>query len=217
MTQNSFALFKTPAIITKVDNYKENHLLISVFSCEYGKKSLIVFGGKSKKKNTHFVKGLISEIEFNKENSCLNSSLIQSYNWFLFDKYRLKVIDYICFLINKLLFLEDRQSEILNTYQRLLISMNNNSNYLIDLIQLELEILKSSGYQPDLNDSVIKKVLGDGFSINGNSYDELLDFLKNDQELQKTFSNFMEKVISRVLNNLNINLPFNRSEIIQKN
>lgn len=217
MTQNSFALFKTPAIITKVDNYKENHLLISVFSCEYGKKSLIVFGGKSKKKNTDFVKGLISEIEFNKENSCLNSSLIQSYNWFLFDKYRLKVIDYTCFLINKLLFLEDRQSEILNSYQSLLISMNNNSNYLIDLIQLELEILKSSGYQPDLSDSVIKKVLGDGFTIKGNSYDELLDFLKNDQELQKTFSNFMEKVISRVLNNLNINLPFNRSEIIQKN
>jgi len=217
LTQNNFALFKTSAIITKVDNYKENHLLISVFSCEYGKKSLIVFGGKSKKKNTDFVKGLISEIEFNKENSCLNSSLIQSYNWFLFDKYRLKVIDYICFLINKLLFLEDKQSEILNTYQRLLISMNSNSNYLIDLIQLELEILKSSGYQPDLSDSVIKKVLGDGFSINGNSYDELLNFLKNNQDLQKAFSNFMEKVISRVLNNLNINLPFNRSEIIQKN
>ena len=217
MTQNSFALFKTPAIITKVDNYKENHLLISVFSCEYGKKSLIVFGGKSKKKNTDFVKGLISEIEFNKENSCLNSSLIQSYNWFLFDKYRLKVIDYTCFLINKLLFLEDRQSEILNSYQSLLTSMNNNSNYLIDLIQLELEILKSSGYQPDLNDSVIKKVLGKGFSINSNSYDELLNLLKNDQGLQKAFSNFMEKVILRVLNNLNINLPFNRSEIIQKN
>ena len=210
-------MFKTPAIITKVDNYKENHLLISIFSCEHGKKSLIVFGGKSKKKNSDFVKGLVSEIEFNKENSCLNSNLIQSYNWFLFDKYRLKVIDYICFLINKLLFLEDRQSEILNTYQRLLISMNNNSNYLIDLIQLELEILKSSGYQPDLSDSVIKKVLGDGFSINGNSYDELLNFLKNNQDSQKVFSNFMEKVISRVLNNLNINLPFNRSEIIQKN
>ena len=210
-------MFKTPSIITKVDNYKENHLLISVFSCEYGKKSLIVFGGKSKKKNTDFVKGLISEIEFNKENSCLNSNLIQSYNWFLFDKYRLKVIDYICFLINKLLFLEDNQSEILNIYQSLLISMNNNSNYLVDLIQLELEILRSSGYQPDLNDSVIKKVLGDGFSINEKSYDGLLTLLKNDQSLQKAFSNFMEKVILRVLNNLNINLPFNRSEIIQKN
>ena len=210
-------MFKAPSIITKVDNFKENHLLISTFSCEFGKKSLIVFGGKSKKKNTDFIKGLISEIEFNKENSCLNSDLIQSYNWFLFDKYRLKVIDYICFLINKLLFIEDKESEIINMYRELLISMNNSSNYLVDLIQLELEILKSSGYQPDLSNSVIKKVLGDGFSINANSYDELLTLLRNDQNLQKVFSNFMEKVISRVLNNLNINLPFSRSEIIQKN
>ena len=210
-------MFKTPAIITKVDNYKENHLLISVFSCEFGKKSLIVFGGKSKKKNTDFVKGIITEIEFNKENSCLNTNLIQSYNWFLFDKYRLKVIDYSCFLINKLLFLEDKNSEILNTYKDLLISMNNNSNYLVDLIKLELEILKSSGYQPDLRDSIIKKVLGDGFLINANSYDQLSILLKNDQDSQVSFSNFMEKVIVKVLNNLNINLPFNRSEIIQKN
>ena len=210
-------MFKAPAIITKVDNYKENHLLISVFSCEFGKKSLIVFGGKSKKKNTDFVKGIISEIEFNKENSCLNTNLIQSYNWFLYDKYRLKVIDYSCFLINKLLFLEDKQSEILNTYRGLLISMNNSSNYLVDLIQLELEILKSSGYQPDLSESVIKKVLGDGFSINANSYDELINSLRNDQNLQKVFSDFMEKVMAKVLNNLNINLPFSRSEIIKKN
>lgn len=210
-------MFKTPAIITKVDNYKENHLLISVFSCEFGKKSLIVFGGKSKKKNTDFVKGIISEIEFNKENSCLNTNLIQSYNWFLYDKYRLKVIDYSCFLINKLLFLEDKQSEILNTYQGLLIAMNNSSNYLVDLIQLELEILKSSGYQPDLSDSVVKKVLGDGFSFNANSYDELINSLRNDQNLQKVFSDFMEKVMAKVLNNLNINLPFSRSEIIKKN
>lgn len=210
-------MFKTPAIITKVDNYKENHLLISVFSCEFGKKSLIVFGGKSKKKNTDFVKGIISEIEFNKENSCLNTNLIQSYNWFLYDKYRLKVIDYSCFLINKLLFLEDKQSEILNTYQGLLIAMNNSSNYLVDLIQLELEILKSSGYQPDLSDSVIKKVLGDGLSFNANSYDELINSLRNDQNLQKVFSDFMEKVMAKVLNNLNINLPFSRSDIIKKN
>ena len=210
-------MYKTPAIITQVENYKENHLLISVFSCEYGKKSLIVFGGKSKKKNTDFVKGIISEIEFNKENTCLNSNLIQSYNWFLFDKYRLKVIDYTCFLINKLLFLEDKNTEILNTYLNLLVSMNHNSNYLVDLIHLELEILKSSGYQPELSDSVIKKVLGDGFSINANSYDELSILLRNDESLQEVFSNFMEKVIVKVLNNLNINLPFSRSEIIQKN
>ncbi len=210
-------MFKTLAIITKIDNYKEHHLLISLFSCEYGKKSLIVFGGKSKKKNTDFVKGVLTKIEFNKENSCLNSSLIQSYNWFLFDKYRLKVIDYICFLINKLLFLEDKNSEILNYYQRLLIAMNNSSNYLVDLIVLELEVLKSSGYQIDLSDSVIKKVLGGDFSINANSYEELSTLLGKNQNLQEIFSNFMEKVIAKVLNNLNIHLPFNRSEIVQKN
>ena len=173
--------------------------------------------GNLKKINTDFVKGIISEIEFNKENTCLNSNLIQSYNWFLFDKYRLKVIDYTCFLINKLLFLEDKNTEILNTYLSLLVSMNHNSNYLVDLIHLELEILKSSGYQPELSDSVIKKVLGDGFSINANSYDELSILLRNDESLQEVFSNFMEKVIVKVLNNLNINLPFSRSEIIQKN
>ena len=210
-------MFKTLAIITKIDNYKEHHLLISLFSCEYGKKSLIVFGGKSKKKNTDFFKGVLTKIEFNKENSCLNSSLIQSYNWFLFDKYRLKVIDYICFLINKLLFLEDKNSEILNYYQRLLIAMNNSSNYLVDLIVLELEVLKSSGYQPDLSDSVIKKVLGGDFSINANSYEELSTLLRKNKNLQEIFSNFMEKVIAKVLNNLNIHLPFNRSEIVQKN
>ena len=191
--------------------------MISLFSCEYGKKSLIVFGGKSKKKNTDFVKGLLTEIEFNKENSCLNSNLIQSYNWFLFDKHRLKVVDYTCFLINKLLFLEDKNSEILNYYQRLLIAMNSNSNYLVDLILLELEVLKSSGYQPDLSSSVIKKVLGDEFSINANSYEELSTLLRKNQNFQEIFSNFMEKVIAKVLNNLNIHLPFIRSEIIKKN
>ena len=39
-----------PAIITDVENFKENHLLISIYSNDYGKKKLVVFGGKSKKK-----------------------------------------------------------------------------------------------------------------------------------------------------------------------
>ena len=43
-------MYKTEAIITKVENFKENHLSISVYSSQYGQKSLVVFGGKSKKK-----------------------------------------------------------------------------------------------------------------------------------------------------------------------
>ena len=47
-------MYKTEAIITKVENFKENHLSISVYSSQYGQKSLVVFGGKSKKKNRRF-------------------------------------------------------------------------------------------------------------------------------------------------------------------
>ena len=43
-------MYKTEAIITKVENFKDNHLSISVYSSEHGQKSLVVFGGKSKKK-----------------------------------------------------------------------------------------------------------------------------------------------------------------------
>ena len=50
-------MYKTEAIITKVENFKENHLSISVYSSEYGKKSLVVFGGKSKKKILHMLRG----------------------------------------------------------------------------------------------------------------------------------------------------------------
>ena len=56
-----------------------------------------------------------------------------------------------------------------------------------------------------------------GSMINANSYDELSILLRENQSIQEIFSNFMEKVIVKVLNNLNINLPFNRSEIIKKN
>ena len=100
---------KTQAILTNIENFKDNPLLISVYSILYGRKSLVVFGGKATKKNSSYIKGLVSEIEFNQENTCLNSNIIQSYNWFLFDKYRLKTVDYSCFLIGKLLFLEDER------------------------------------------------------------------------------------------------------------
>ena len=58
-------MYKTEAIITKVENFKENHLSISVYSSEYGQKSLVVFGGKSKKKISTYVKGSFNNIEFN--------------------------------------------------------------------------------------------------------------------------------------------------------
>ena len=208
---------KTQAILTNIENFKDNHLLISVYSILYGRKSLVVFGGKSKKKNSSYIKGLVSEIEFNQENTCLNSNIIQSYNWFLFDKYRLKTVDYICFLISKLLFLEDERSNILKYYINLISKMNLSESYISEFLLLELEILKTSGYQPDLNENILAKIFKEIDFQNLTTNEEIITKINSDFEAQSQFFDFMGRVVSRVLINLNINLPFSRSEIIQKN
>ena len=208
---------KTQAILTNIENFKDNHLLISVYSILYGRKSLVVFGGKSKKKNSSYIKGLVSEIEFNQENTCLNSNIIQSYNWFLFDKYRLKTVDYICFLIGKLLFLEDERSNILKYYINLISKMNLSESYISEFLLLELEILKTSGYQPDLNVNILAKIFKEIDFQNSTTNEEIITKINSDFEAQSQFFDFMGRVVSRVLINLNINLPFSRSEIIQKN
>ena len=208
---------KTQAILTNIENFKDNHLLISVYSILYGRKSLVVFGGKSKKKNSSYIKGLVSEIEFNQENTCLNSNIIQSYNWFLFDKYRLKTVDYICFLIGKLLFLEDERSNILKYYINLISKMNLSESYISEFLLLELEILKTSGYQPDLNENILAKIFKEMDFQNLTTNEEIITKINSNFEAQSQFFDFMGRVVSRVLINLNINLPFSRSEIIQKN
>ena len=208
---------KTQAILTNIENFKDNHLLISIYSSLYGKKSLVVFGGKSKKKNSSFIKGLVSEIEFNQENTCLNSNIIHTYNWFLFDKYRLKTIDYVCFLIGKLLFLEDEKSNVIKYYANLIAKMNSSESYILEFLILELEILKTSGYQPDLNKNVLAKIFKELDFKNLNTNEEIISKINSDFEAQIQFFDFMGRVVSRVLINLNINLPFSRSEIIQKN
>ena len=49
---------KTHSILTNIENFKDNHLLVTIYSKHYGKKSLVVFGGKSKKKELKLFKGL---------------------------------------------------------------------------------------------------------------------------------------------------------------
>ena len=208
---------KTQAILTNIENFKDNHLLISIYSILHGRKSLVVFGGKSKKKNSSYIKGLVSEIEFNQENTCLNSNIIQSYNWFLFDKYRLKTIDYVCFLIGKLLFLEDERSNILKYYTSLISKMNSSESYISEFLLLELEILKTSGYQPDLNKNVLAKIFKELDFSNLTTNEEIISKIESDFKAQSQFFDFMGRIVARVLINLNINLPFSRSEIIQKN
>ncbi len=210
-------MYKTEAIITKVENFKENHLSISVYSSEYGQKSLVVFGGKSKKKNSTYVKGSLNNIEFDNNNVCLSSISINKFKWFLFSKYELKTIDYVCFLINKLLFLTDQNSNVVSYYLLLISKLNERSNFLPELLLLELEILKASGYQPDLNESVLKKIFNFHEKKSNLKTNELIyEHLKDNKDHQLVFFDFMSRIVNRVLINLNINLPFSRDEITRK-
>ncbi len=210
-------MYKTEAIVTKVENFKENHLSVSFYSTEHGQKSLVVFGGKSKKKSTNYVKGGFNNIEFDSNNVCLSSTSINSFKWFLFSKYELKAIDYFCFLINKLLFLADQNSNVINYYLLLMSKMNDRSNYLSELLLLELEILKTSGYQPDFNQSVLEKIFNSNNMSNLRTNEDIYEYLKNNKDQQSVFFDFMSRIVNRVLINLNINLPFSRNEVAKKN
>ena len=210
-------MYKTEAIVTKVENFKENHLSVSFYSTEHGQKSLVVFGGKSKKKSTNYVKGGFNNIEFDSNNVCLSSTSINSFKLFLFSKYELKAIDYFCFLINKLLFLADQNSNVINYYLLLMSKMNDRSNYLSELLLLELEILKTSGYQPDFNQSVLEKIFNSNNMSNLRTNEDIYEYLKNNKDHQAVFFDFMSRIVNRVLINLNINLPFSRNEVAQKN
>ena len=209
-------MYKTKAIITKVENFKENHLTISVYSSELGQKSLVVFGGKSKKKSTSYVKGSFNYIEFDNKNVCISASSINTFKWFLFSKYELKAIDYFCFLINKLLFLADQNSNVISYYLLLISKLNDRSNYLPEILLLELEILKASGYQPDFNESILNKVFNFHDNSNLKTNEDIYEHLIANKDHQLVFFDFMSRVVNRVLINLNINLPFSRNDITRK-
>ena len=160
---------------------------------------------------------MLNKIEFNDDNNCLNSNGFQSFNWFLYDKYRLKTIDYSCFLISKLLFLKDESSRVIEYYSSLISRMNKNQNYLSELMLLELEILKTSGYQPDFNESVISKIFRNHKIMNFKNNEQIIKNLDNNLELQFLFFDFLGRVISRVLINLHIHLPFPRYDTVKRN
>ena len=201
-------------LIVKVDNFKENHLSIVVYSNITGKTRIVVFGGKSKKKNSSFTKGIISELEINKDEVCVNNLIKINFNWFSFNKYQLKTIDYFCYLIERLLIVEEKSSKVLDFYKDLINKLNSKDYYLLEFLALELEILRVAGYQPDLNKNVVNKIFKESNLKDQYENEEIIQLISLDVSRQKAFFIFLEKVLLRVLINLNIKLPFSRSETV---
>jgi|TARA_B110000259_G_scaffold158971_1_gene181711 DNA repair protein RecO len=209
-------MIRTRGLITKVSPYKDNHLIINIYSQEHGKKSLIVFGGQSKKKRSSVIVGSINNFEFNKDdNVCKLTDVELSHNWFIYNKYQLKLIDYSCYIIDRLLFIEDDSSLVMESYEDLIHKLNNKEDYMISFFILELNILKSSGYEPNLSYSIISKILPvDPYKDQDLTL--LFDLVYKNMEFQLIFFNFLGKIMERVLQNLNIKIPLSRSQIFEK-
>ena len=209
-------MIRTRGLITKVSPYKDNHLIINIYSQEHGKKSLIVFGGQSKKKRSSVIVGSINNFEFNKnDNVCKLTDVELSHNWFIYSKYQLKLIDYSCYIIDRLLFIEDDSSLVMESYEDLIHKLNNKEDYMISFFILELNILKSSGYEPNLSYSIISKILPvDPYKDQDLTL--LFDLVYKNMEFQLIFFNFLGKIMERVLQNLNIKIPLSRNQIFEK-
>ena len=209
-------MIRTRGLITKVSPYKDNHLIINIYSQEHGKKSLIVFGGQSKKKRSSVIVGSINNFEFNKDdNVCKLTDVELSHNWFIYNKYQLKLIDYSCYIIDRLLFIEDDSSLVMESYEDLIHKLNNKEDYMISFFILELNILRSSGYEPNLSYSIISKILPvDPYKDQDLTL--LFDLVYKNIEFQLIFFNFLGKIMERVLQNLNIKIPLSRNQIFEK-
>lgn len=209
-------MIRTRGLITRVSPYKDNHLMINIYSQEHGKKSLIVFGGQSKKKRSSVIVGSINNFEFNKDdNVCKLTDVELSHNWFIYNKYQLKLIDYSCYIIDRLLFIEDDSSLVMESYEDLIHKLNNKEDYMISFFILELNILKSSGYEPNLSYSIISKILPvDPYKDQDLTL--LFDLVYKNMEFQLIFFNFLGKIMERVLQNLNIKIPLSRNQIFEK-
>jgi len=209
-------MIRTRGLITKVSPYKDNHLIINIYSQEHGKKSLIVFGGQSKKKRSSVIVGSINNFEFNKDdNVCKLTEVELSHNWFIYNKFQLKLIDYSCYIIDRLLFIEDDSSLVMESYEDLIHKLNNKEEFMISFFILELNILKSSGYEPNLSYPIISKILPVD-QYKDQDLTLLFDLVYKNMEFQLIFFNFLGKIMERVLQNLNIKIPLSRNQIFEK-
>ncbi len=86
---------------------------------------------------------------------------------------------------------------------------------MISFFILELNILKSSGYEPNLSYSIISKILPvDPYKDQDLTL--LFDLVYKNMEFQLIFFNFLGKIMERVLQNLNIKIPLSRNQIFEK-
>ena len=209
--------------------FRENANIINIFSEKKGKVDGIVYGGNSRKiRNYLQISNKLFVVHLSKSENKIGyfkTELIKPISPLYFnDKERTSALTSICSLLNVLLPDGQPNRKIYNSFENLINSINLD-NWIILYIFFELNLIKSLGYDVNLNQY---KNITDGFleikkiKIDGYIYD-VPCYLILKKTPNKISNNLIRKSLyftRNIIQNkffLPNNIPFPKSRVILEN
>lgn len=167
----------TSAIVLSKIRYKDNDIIVKLFTKEYGAISFIVKGGKNSKKNkikyVYFQELTILEIQFN-YNSKRDLQYIKdieikhNYTSSHTDLVKVSVIMFLSEVLSNVITHQKRDIQLYNYIEESLIWYDiNKSNTYFHMIFL-IELTRYLGFYPDMLSNNFKY-----FNLEGGSYEKL--------------------------------------------
>ena len=212
--------------LLSLNKYNENSAIAEFFTENYGKISGVIFGATSKKIKSYLLVGNKFHINFNfKEDSKLGYLKVEidevNTPIYLENKKKLFCIIYCMNLIKILTAENENNIEIYNLLEKL-FKIIELDNWLVEFLYLELNILKSIGYDINFKDYVVdKKINGQTKYIVNSSQKIIPNFLidknispENLKDIYSGFSivgDFLDKTIIKPNNK---NYPSSRNDFV---
>ena len=217
----------TGFLISKI-KYNENSLISEFYTKNHGKISGIVFGGTSKKIKNYLQIGNQLFLNYNSKSEnklgYFRLEIQKVYSPIYFENsQKLSCINSTMNLIRLLTADSQSNIEIFNLIEKFYLILLSDE-WLKDYIHWELELLKTIGFDLELNKLATKELLGDNtvYFVKSNTEKKIIPNFLIDKEIivkdlktllkgMKLVSDFLEKTI---LKPNNINYPISRSQFI---
>ena len=212
--------------LLSLNKYNENSAIAEFFTENYGKISGVIFGATSKKIKSYLLVGNKFHINFNfKQDSKLGYLKVEidevNTPIYLENKKKLFCIIYCMNLIKILTAENENNIEIYNLLEKL-FKIIELDNWLVEFLYLELNILKSIGYDINFKDYVVdKNINGQTKYIVDSSQKIIPNFLidkkispENLKDIYSGFSivgDFLDKTIIKPNNK---NYPSSRNDFV---
>ena len=219
-------IWQDKGYLLSLNKYNENSAIAEFFTENYGKISGVIFGATSKKIKSYLLVGNKFHINFNfKQDSKLGYFKVEidqvNTPIYLENKKKLFCIIYCMNLIKILTAENENNIEIYNLLQKL-FKIIELDNWLVEFLYLELNILKSIGYDINFKDYVVdKNINGQTKYIVDSSQKIIPNFLidknispENLKDIYSGFSivgDFLDKTIIKPNNK---NYPSSRNDFV---